>query len=135
MEKSICNIPSCRNYQRYARYCGHMGGSLKEPKPIAKESKERKEINRKEYAPKAAEFVKNNPVCQINSPVCTKKSQCVHHTIKKDSKELLLGETYWKASCFPCNNWIEQNDAASRVQGLKKSKFSIPAKNQKIKRA
>jgi hypothetical protein len=117
MEKSICNIPSCRNYQRYCRI--HLSGSLKQPKPIAKESKERKEINRKEYAPKAAEFVKNNPKCQANiKDVCSGASQCVHHKKGKNSKEDLLDNNYWLAVCFNCHRVIEDNPAFARQEGF-----------------
>jgi hypothetical protein len=131
MEKTICNEPSCYNYGRYCRL--HLSGVLNKPVAIKKESKERAVVNRKEYGPKSRQYVKDHPKCELNfKDVCTKKSQCVHHVRGKNSKEDLLNEKYWKASCFNCNTYVEQHDAEARAKGLKQSKFSSKAKNQKI---
>lgn len=122
MVKSLCNVKGCVNEGRYCRL--HPGGALSVASKPKKESKKRAVINRKVYGPKAKEFVKDHPLCGINSPVCKKDSQCVHHLRGRASEEDLLNEKYWMAACVPCNNWVEQNDAWARANGFKLSKFS-----------
>jgi hypothetical protein len=119
-DRNICSVEGCYNYGRYCRL--HAGGSLKEIKPIAKESKKRAVVNKKEYLPEAKQFIKENPVCMVGSPVCTKASQHVHH-LKGRIGDNLTNKKYWMAACDKCNSWIEQNDLWSRQNGFKLSKF------------
>lgn len=123
MKQSLCNEPSCYNYQRYCRL--HISGSLKEPKPIAKESKQRKEVN-KDYLPAAKEYIKKHPLCKIKSAVCTGKSQHVHH-LKGRIGDMLTDKKYWMPACDKCNSWLEQNDLWARQNGFKLSKHSKAA--------
>lgn len=74
------------------------------------------------YTPEAKKFREENPVCAIKSPVCTGKTQGVHHSKGKIGK-LLLDKKYWMAACNPCNDWIESDDAEARERGFKISKF------------
>ncbi|MES2620215.1 MAG: hypothetical protein V4615_05115 [Bacteroidota bacterium] len=117
---NICTTPGCYSYGRYCRR--HPGGSLKEPKAIAKESKTRQEVN-KDYLPAAKQYIKDNPLCKIKSPVCIKKSQHVHH-MRGRVGELLTDKKYWMPACDKCNSFIEQNDGWARANGFKLSKHS-----------
>lgn len=121
-ERNICNIPSCRNYQKYCRL--HLNASMKEVKPIAKESDKRKELN-KDYYKNAKKFVAANPVCQANiKDVCTRKAVCVHHKKGRNSKEDLMDEKFWLSVCLPCHKVIEENPAFSIQQGFSVSRHS-----------
>ena len=126
-----CGVKGCPNEGRYWRNCGHGIGSVKKPEKIKKESKKKAVINRKEYAPKAKAFREANPECKINSPVCIRETQCVHHMRGKDSIEDLLDDEFWMPSCFPCNTWVEQNDGIARAKGFKLSKHSPKQQNNK----
>jgi hypothetical protein len=97
---------------------------ITDPSKIKKESQKRAKINREEYAPKAAEFVKKHPDCQIKGPECTGASQCVHHKKGKNSTEDLLDEKFWMSVCFRCNLTVEQNDLWARQNGFKLSRLS-----------
>lgn len=122
-DRNICSDRECRNYGSYCRI--HLGASVKEIKPIAKKSKEREKLDRKEYAPKAKQFVKDHPVCQAGIPgICSKDSVCVHHKAGKNSKVDLLDETRWLAVCFPCHRIIEENPDYARQQGFSLSRHS-----------
>lgn len=83
----------------------------KKKKPIAKVAKKRARINKYEYRPKADQYIKDHPYCEIRSPECTGYTQCVHHTKGKSSMELLCNMRFWKSSCFKCNTYIESHTA------------------------
>lgn len=87
-------------------------------------SEKREAVNKGQYGPAARQFVKDHPACAIRSPVCTGKATCVNHKKGKATIELLLDEKYWEPSCWPCNNWIESNDAWAREHGHKVSRHA-----------
>lgn len=123
MEKSICNIPSCVNYQRYCRL--HLG--IKEIKPhkkIKQFSSEREKVNRSRYLPEARKFITANPNCKLKLRGCTGKVQGVHHKKGKATIELLLDKRYWEPSCNHCNVLAEVKDAESRAKGIKLSRLT-----------
>lgn len=106
-----------------------------EPDPdlpvTAKKPKAKKRVNKKSSNKKAVDrelkklvpiFLAKNPICQIQSPVCTQQSTCAHHT-KGRGKVDVLDVKKMKASCSPCNLWVEENDKKARDQGHKVSKF------------
>jgi hypothetical protein len=132
MEKDLCGIKDCRNYGRYARYCGHFKIKPTEPKPIATFSKERQKINRKEYGPAVKKFLQEHTVCEIGMEGCTKKSVCVHHVVGRTTINDLLNVEHWKASCFNCNGAVERKDQEARESGNKKSKHSPNYQRSKI---
>lgn len=74
------------------------------------------------YSPIAKKFREDNPLCEINGPGCTVKTECVHHS-KGRIGELLTDVKYFMAACYPCNLWVETDDAAARDRGFKISKF------------
>lgn len=89
---------------------------------IPKQSEKTKELN-KEYKKKVLEFLLKHPKCQIKSPSCTKKATTVHHTKRRGVN--LMNEKDWKASCWPCNSWVESHDKEAREQGHLKSVHKI----------
>jgi hypothetical protein len=133
MNKDLCSNKACHNYGKYGRYCGHLEGKSAKPTAIPARSQKLAEIMKKDYVPKVKEMVAAGTKCKAKTPDCTKIAQGFHHPNGRIG-ELLLDEEKMPC-CNACNLWIEKNDAAARSLGLKKSKFSIPAKNQKIKRA
>jgi hypothetical protein len=130
MEKDLCNIKGCINYGRYARLCGHFSGRSVKPKPVNPRSEKLGKLMQKEYVPQVKQMVEAGTKCVIGSPDCTKIATGFHHPYGKASTELRMKEKV--PCCDPCNLWIEKNDAAARAKGWKKSKFSVPSKNQKI---
>jgi hypothetical protein len=79
-------------------------------------------------------MVEKGTVCKAKSPVCTGLATGFHH-LKGRTGELLTDKRHLIPCCDLCNQFIEKNDAWARANGLKLSKFSEPAKNQKIKKA
>lgn len=125
MSKQInCNEPTCKNFGRFNRYCGHGEAEIEQPEPIAKVSEKRGKINKLEYKPKMKQFIADNPECQMKTKVCSGSTQCVHHSKGRQSTEKLLNVKWWKASCFKCNTWVEMQDAEARSKDLKLSKFN-----------
>ena len=130
MNKDLCNNPTCHNYQRYARYCGHLNGSLKKPKPIAPRSKKLEKVMKKEYRPQVKEMIEAGTLCMIGSPVCTKKMQGFHHKKGREGNEL-TGKNKVPC-CNACNSFLEANDAWARSQGHKLSKHHNYKRQPKI---
>jgi hypothetical protein len=125
MAQVNCIDKKCPNYGKYIRYCNHALIVVKEEKPIAKKSKERERIDRKEYGPKARKFVKDHPISQAHiEGICSTHSQCVHHKKGKNSKEDLLDEKFWLAVCFPCHRAIEENPDFAKKNGFSVSRHS-----------
>jgi len=57
------------------------------------------------YVKLVAAFLFENPWCQIKSPLCTGRADCVHHA--KGRGALLCIVQYWFASCHLCNGYLE----------------------------
>lgn len=122
----------------------------KEPKPIAKESekmKAKKDAEKKAHLPAGAgtpwkqlpkrsekmkgimaaikplykSFLKEKPLCEINSPICTAQSTCVHHTAGRGMNHLMDTNT-WEASCDACNHYVEEHDDWAKENGHKISR-------------
>ena len=91
------------------------------PKPIAKRSPKMKAViaELKKLYPI---FLKARPLCEIKSEVCTHKATVVHHTAGRGAN--VLNQTTWKASCAPCNGFVENKDAWARDNGHKVSRHT-----------
>lgn len=100
-----------------------------EKKKIKPRSKKLSDLMKKEYVPQVKKMIEAKTPCSLKTEMCTGKAEGFHHPYGKASKELLLKEKV--PACNACNLWVEVNDKEARERGLKKSKFSIPAKNQK----
>jgi hypothetical protein len=120
MKQANCNRKGCDNYGRYARYCGHIEGSLKPVKPIAPRSKKLDKIMKKEYVPQVKEMVEKGEVCKVQSRVCIGKTNGFHHIQGRIGAKLLGPKKV--PCCGPCNRFIEANDLWARSNGWKQSK-------------
>lgn len=118
-----CEVKGCKSFGKYCRL--HGSASIKPLPKIKKESEKRAEVNRKEYAPKAAKFIKDHPTCQAHiDGICSGKSQCVHHKKGKNSKDDLLNENFWLAVCFNCHRAIEESPVFAKQNGFSISRHS-----------
>ncbi len=72
------------------------------------------------YNAEAKKFREENPLCRINSPVCTRNTQGVHHVKGKPTTELLLEKKFWLPACNPCNGYIEDHSQWAKDNGFKK---------------
>jgi len=66
-------------------------------------------------------FLDEHPFCEIRSPVCTHIATCVHH-VKGRAKDVVLDPMYHKASCTPCNDYVESHHAWAVEHGHKVSR-------------
>ena len=93
-------------------------------KPIKKVSDKRTVLNR-ELAKIVKEVKNERPVCELKvSGICSHKTVTVHHT-KGRIGELLLNKKYMKASCSPCNLWVESHTAEAKEMGLIVSRHKV----------
>lgn len=104
-----------------AREKAKTGPNGKKPAKIAKRSKKQKAIMKDlklAYGP----YLAKNPVCAIQSPVCTQKATCVNHRAGRGVKQV-LDQATWQPSCAACNSYIESHDAWARENGHKISRL------------
>lgn len=104
-----------------------LGTRIKAPapkKPIARQSEKMKD-DMKEYLKLREAFLAKpeNKMCQIKSPVCTKKATDVNHKRRRGSNLSVV--EHWQACCKKCNSYIEQNDAWAREHGHLESVHKI----------
>lgn len=66
-------------------------------------------------------FLKEKPICEIKSPVCTSEAACIHHTAGRGMSHLMDTNT-WEAACSACNLYVEEHDQWARDNGHKYSK-------------
>ena len=108
-----CDFPLCKREAIKGIYCydhNRLMGNTKpveQPVAVKKESDKMKDV-KAELKKKYPRFLKKNPFCNIQSPVCTKVATCVNHTRGRGRDEILNEDT-WEASCVPCNQYIESH--------------------------
>lgn len=68
-------------------------------------------------------YLDKNPVCAIQSPVCTYHAGTVNHKAGRIG-ENAFDELTWEPSCSPCNIWIEANDKWAQDNGHKISRHT-----------
>lgn len=122
-----CNHPTCGQTCRREKkakkiYTLKRTAIKKKPYKIRKYSKKRQKTNRN-YDVRARLFRIANPLCKINSPVCTGLTQCVHHLKGKATTELLIDEQWWMPGCWACNTYVEDNSDWAFDNDKKLSKF------------
>ena len=117
MKHDLCQIPTCRNYQKYCRI--HLVQTFKAAPSPKKEADSRKEVN-KEYKKLAKTFITLHPKCQVQG--CKSVSECVHHKRGRVG-ELLLDTKYFMAVCLPCHQKIELNPSWSKKMGYSESRL------------
>jgi hypothetical protein len=123
MNKDLCNNPACSNYQRYARYCGHLNYSIPKVKEVNKVSDNQKETL-KEYKKVRSAYLKEHPTCQAQLEGCKGKATEIHHKLGKHSKADYLDSKYYLAVCRQCHSTIEANPLFSKQQGFSISRLS-----------
>ena len=124
---TMCLFPTCTRHPEKNGFCifHKMYSSSTEPKKevykIPKRSVKEKEVM-KELKKLYPIYLKENPICAINSKVCTKKATCIHHT-KGRGKNVLNAED-WLPSCTKCNLFIEENHKWAHEKGFKKKRIT-----------
>lgn len=105
----------------------HFAGQkiIEKPKPIAKESKKRKEEN-KAYKKIVKGMIAEDPVCELKSPVCTGKAQGADH-LQKRSPSNLTKRNNLKRACNACNGYKENNPKWAKANGHSISRFKKSA--------
>ena len=68
-------------------------------------------------------FMKDREECEIKSPACTGRAECVHHVEGRGIK-VILDQSKWKVCCCACNSHLEVKDGEAREKGHKKSRHS-----------
>ncbi len=123
---SNCTFPGCVFHAEKNNYCirhrmySNAPIEVKQKKPIAKKSEKKIEID-KQLKKSYPIYLKENPVCKIQSPACTQKATCVNHTQGRGVNEI-LNQSTWEPSCVPCNHWVEENHALAEAGGHKISR-------------
>jgi hypothetical protein len=115
MNKDICTIPSCRNYERYCRI--HRGENITPAKPINKESDKLKE-DLKTYKKEARRFITQHPLCCI----CKQPATTIHHRAGRIGA-LLLDKTKWLQLCLPCHQKVTEDSAWAIKNGYSESRL------------
>lgn len=69
------------------------------------------------YLAKRTKFLAEHPHCEIAIPgICTSRSSEVHHTNGRDN-DMLVDETFWKATCRACHQHTHLNPKEARELG------------------
>jgi hypothetical protein len=79
----------------------------KKKKPINPITDKRKEIN-KELKKLVPVILRRDPICKIQSPVCTRVSTVVNHTEGR-GLDVILDADKMEGCCAPCNGYIESH--------------------------
>lgn len=90
---------------------------------IPAKSKNRAAVD-KLYTAASKKYREQRKQCRINSPVCTKETQGVHHLKGKATTDLLLDQRYWMPACNACNGYVEDHSSWAFANGYKLSKFN-----------
>ena len=121
MNKSLCSVPDCRNYEKYCRI--HLTETFKPSKLVNKVSDPLKEAQR-EYKKLAKTFITLHPKCAVKG--CQRPSECIHH-MKGRIGDLLTDTRYFLAVCLPCHQKIETHVSWAREMG-----YSLSRHKQKV---
>ena len=110
--------------KRYCRVCWSAHENEKgSEKPTAAKKRlrprsQKRQKQEKEYSKRRKIFLENNPVCQIAiSGICTYHSTEIHHTNDRYGDKL-NDETFWKATCRFCHQWVHLHSRESRELGF-----------------
>lgn len=118
-----CDKDGCNNNRFGGGYCKYHQYLRTDKKQKRLPFKSAKRIEEdKLYIPIATKFKNENPLCKINSPVCTKFTQGVHHP--KGRGIYLLAVNLFIPACNPCNDYCEDHHAWAVENGFKESKFT-----------
>lgn len=118
----ICACDGCSSSVFGGGYCKIHQWKRGKVKRLKLYSNKRKEQN-KILSQQVRKMLIDRPVCEINSPVCTYYATCGHHVAGRIGKNL-LDKSKNIPACYPCNLYVEENDAWARDNGFKTSKFT-----------
>jgi len=125
MAKECCKN-GCNNPQFGGGYClWHQWCRTDKPKKsrLKNYSQKRQRSNRR-YLSEARIFRQDNPICAIQSPECTSRTEEVHH-VKGRIGDLLLDQRFWLPCCVACNRYMERFDEWARERGFKQLRNSV----------
>lgn len=105
----MCKHPTCLN-----GIC-RRPETVKKKKPVKKVSDKRAAVNQV-YSKQSKEIREARHWCEIKSPVCTGKTEGIHH--KKGRGKYLLSTETFIASCNACNAWVEANPEEAKSLGV-----------------
>lgn len=71
--------------------------------PIGQKKKETNKLLKNIHYPNV---LRRDPICKIQSPICTRVSEVVNHTEGRD-EDVILDESKMEGCCAPCNGYIE----------------------------
>lgn len=99
------------------------------PEPIAPRSEKMIEAF-KGYKKQVKAFLSRpeNLRCKIKMACNGAVAECVHHVAGRTGDKL-KDESDWMPACQKCNLWVEENDAAAREKGLKKTRLGKSKKS------
>ena len=119
MNKNLCSIPSCRNFQKYCRI--HIVETVEPAKPISKTGDKLKE-DLKIYHKAARIFLMQNPKCAI----CGQPATTVHHKAGRVG-ELLLDRSKWLQLCMEDHVKVTEDSAWAIENGYSVSRLKDKA--------
>jgi hypothetical protein len=123
MDKSLCQVESCKNYKKYNRYCIHKVESIKPASSIKKVSDKTADILKKKYNPLSKAFIKTHPKCQAKLVNCEGVSTCIHH-ISGRLGDKLIDPSNFLAVCFSCHRLITDDSKMAIEKGFSKSRLN-----------
>lgn len=99
---------SCNHSKRKAARFA-VKDATKVVKPIKKVSDGRKEAN-EAYKPLRLDYLKHQPVCEINLSGCTRKATQIHHASMSELD--YLNTDTWFSACMHCHHRLETEISA-----------------------
>ncbi|MBA4166535.1 MAG: hypothetical protein H0X41_03150 [Chitinophagaceae bacterium] len=116
MNKNICTVASCRNFQKYCRI--HLTEAIKPLPAIKKESEGMKQAQ-KQYRLIARKFITEHPRCQVAG--CNHVSEEIHH--KAGRGENLMNRKFFLAVCHDHHRQITDDPAWAEANGYSVSRL------------
>jgi hypothetical protein len=95
----------------------------KKPKRIAPRSAKKIEAD-KVYSVKRADFLKQQPHCQIKRPGCKRTATQVHHSQGRIGSDYLDETTFIAVCDGDCHRWAEDHPNEAKLLGVSKSRLT-----------
>lgn len=120
----ICKIDGCSNFVFGGGFCrwhqGHRTDKKpKRPNPVS----EKLASNLKIYKEVRETYLERHPICELNiKGVCTKSANQIHHSAGRIG-DLLTDTRYFKAVCYQCHRYAEENPSEAYKNGWSINRF------------
>lgn len=111
----MCKFPACQYPANRDGYCIHHA------KHFAGIKSKGRAVDR-DYMKIVKDIKSARPYCELKTPVCTGRTQGLHH-IQKRNRSNLKEFSNLLASCNRCNLWVEEHPKEAIKLGISKSKF------------